>query len=100
MMTASWRDVEMAYSQGTLNFRMGYQGADFNLPRDVKSTLQNMGQPNVDDVAYIIAWAVLIVSAILFAVGAYKYTDAKDDEWEAEQLSTPVLVHNEDSVSA
>lgn len=100
-MTATWRDVEMAYAQGSLNFQPGSSGLGFEMPKSVTEAVQNRGYSAVDDDLYIISWVVLAISSVLFAVGLYRYTDAKDDEKEAmESLSQPVLVPNTSSVSA
>ena len=103
MMTASWRDIEMAGAQGTIT-SIQFPGLEGNFqftgPRSTTTLVYGGGlkQRMSDKVSIGVAWVSLFMSSLLFGASSYHlYKTAKD---ELYSLKEPMVRFEEDGVVA
>jgi len=83
MLTATWRDVEIAGAQGTIT--------SITLPHAATRVFGSAASDRSKDFyRTILAWLGLLASAGFLAVGYYRYVDAKAD-YERSALNEPLV---------
>jgi hypothetical protein len=83
MVAATWRDVELAGSQGTIT--------SVSLPNEsVKLFGSNQSERSADLYRMLMAWFGIFSSAVLLGAGYFRYVDAKA-EFERSTLNEPLV---------
>jgi hypothetical protein len=90
MLTASWRDVEVAGFQGTITgITLSVSGSSYG------SYGKNLVQKASDNAALTTSWLVLLFSAVLFGFAGYRFKNIREES----ELAEP-LVPSSDGVAA
>jgi ABC-type multidrug transport system permease subunit len=78
MLTASWRDVEVAGFQGTITgITLSVSGSSYG---------KNLVQKASDNSALTTSWLVLLFSAVLFGFAGYRFKNILEESELAEPL--------------
>lgn len=95
MLTASWRDMEIAGIQGTITtVTIPGMGGSASI---IKGS-RGLAERNADVAAATVSWIVLIVSAALLGTSFYRYRRVKADAQE-EGLREPLTPSGEEVLS-
>ena len=92
-MTATWRDVELAGSQGSIT------SVNLNVPHTLSNWGKGIVQRTTDNGRLVAAWIVLLLSSVLLGFSAYRFIMAtKEAEDESNNYEEPLVA--EDGVTA
>ena len=95
MMTATWKDVENAMAQGSIA-QVPFS-KDRTFVYSTESTSHSRGKRRKETALLAAAWALLIVSSILFLFSLYRYKSMKQ---RLDKSMKEPLMSSQEAVSA